>query len=335
MTLPADGDSAPLLIDFPDGSCLLIVATESIVLNSTARFIWKQYIESVPPIEIAKLLARQYRIEFDRALNDVHLTIRLDLLERRPAPYHGPYEMVATENGFRFSHNGIDFLDVDADARVVRIFEQTKSAFSLGSLEAGLFSLAPNFMALRGKYLLHGAAVELASGDALLLIGHSGAGKTTTAALLARAQRLPLLSEDKLLMSRDVVSGKWRVATGFEAFLRDWAQRTSSCLVAAGSCSLSGLDRFDLSALAVRRIWEVDKTRRVEGPESATLSSRTLSLAESSACLLGQTFRGSNSIVDLASFSNELGSQAPIEELSVPGKLNDLEKTLIHYSLKT
>lgn len=222
-----------------DGGLLLDLRSGNLFrMNQTAAFVWGRALDGRQSEEIAQLLSEAFNIPEVIARRDVDTTL---ILPSNPAVSPAPTE-------FRYQEVGNDYRFLAGD--VPLLFVQTKTQLvraerDIDRSTAGICirSITPKLVALLGWSILHGSAVVRPNGSAMLFLGESGAGKTTTAkTLCASAPGWRVLSEDKVVL-RPSENGT-AIAVRGEPRISSWISSASIALAAGKGAT------FALSSLA-------------------------------------------------------------------------------------
>jgi hypothetical protein len=219
-----------------DGGLLLDLESGGLFqLNTTATFVWRQFLDGSEVDAIAATVAGRHGIEAARARADVAAALRPGALPNPPAPED--YEFRRTSSGYLQLYLHRPELEVDAAGTELAILTPQPERRPR-RIRNSLRALVPKLMSLRGHTIFHASAV-LVRGRLLAFSGRSGAGKTTTARALA-AQGATLVSEDKLLTRSDGGGAvAWRAA---EAHIEQWVAQATRSLFVEGRVSCVSLD---------------------------------------------------------------------------------------------
>lgn len=212
--------------------------------------------------------------ELDAVDSGNHEPPDADTLIIRRAPVEGPMPppdslrlVEFTADRSYFAWNGIGRIAVDR-GRVISV----DADHGVGDGILGLVLLGPvmaTILHARGHVILHGSAVEVASGRVALFLGDNGAGKSTLAAALLAAG-WPILSDD--VVAVDTTSETPAVLAAFPAMKlsRDAiaalsplpAQPLPEVVPNAAKLRLR-FDRFDPSPRALDRLYVLERGDRV------------------------------------------------------------------------
>lgn len=235
---PEAFDRAFILEPLADGAIVVSLRSGDIAtLNASAAFIWEQRRLGMAPAEIAAALVHKWpQLDRDEAASHVADTLRDDLGGVLPRATT-PYRYVAVVDGYDYWFDERPLFKVLDAGRRVRLLDRSEAPS--GRLTSHVWTLVPKLMSLLGVPVLHGSAVAY-GGFALAFTGVSGAGKTTTARLLAKVKGWQLLSEDKIVFSarREGIV----VSTEGEPRLKDFIRE-------AGRAFASGADEIDCRPL--------------------------------------------------------------------------------------
>jgi hypothetical protein len=141
------------------------------------------------------------------------------------------YALTETETGHLYRHPDLcEYRLADDKVTVHALSDGPRELIPLVTI-GNLITLV---LELKQHYVLHASAVEL-GGKAIALVGPSGAGKTTTAAILTTAG-LPLVSDDVLRLDLDVDQ------------ITAWAGGTRLRLRPSSSPLFKGVETSDVTA---------------------------------------------------------------------------------------
>ena len=263
----AAGDRYVLEI-LADGAILLDLESGMIFqLNSSAAFIWQRVLAGRTLAEVCRDMVRAFGIGEEAAHADADAA--LGLPETSPAPEaETPFRYELVDRVYRFSDAERELLEVSPHDRRLRVL----SGFDAARVHLYLTSITPKIAALMGLTLLHASAVVDTRGTATLFVGPSGAGKTTTARALVRANEgWRLLAEDKVVLRPEPVQGDGeRVVAVLEGerHIHTWMAEACDRLGPGGetSCPLDALGMAATgTAFPTERILLIERTRRRSG----------------------------------------------------------------------
>ena len=165
-------------------------------LNATAALVWELALAGASPDEIAAGLVTRFEIDPAIAARDSARALKLEAyaLGERPSDFF--YE--PSDGGYRFVAGGAPVFRIAGDGSWIAATGAGDPARTGYHLRGFLAKVA----ALLGMPVLHASSVRQPDGTALLFVGKSGAGKTTSARAFARAG-CELLSEDKVVVETD------------------------------------------------------------------------------------------------------------------------------------
>jgi hypothetical protein len=137
----------------------------------------------------------------------------LEWFMRQDLPDGCPWSARArTDSGYLLRFYDLADFTVDFRGRSIRCVNRERGVADLTLRALLLDHVIPPVIALRGRYILHAAAVQTDSG-ACVFAGHSGAGKSTIAALLAKSG-CGFITDDCLrIEDRDGVIEAWPSAS--------------------------------------------------------------------------------------------------------------------------
>lgn len=271
------------LVETNTGGLMLdLVSGALLELNASGKAIWQLALAGQSEETIAATLATRHALELDTARRHVGETLRTSF-DAVPEVAKTAFHYERSGDAYLFNFRGKGALVVDDRGDHITLAAPPEGV----SLPYLLQVIAPKVLALRGQVVLHASAVAM-DGKVVAFSGLSGAGKTTTARAVARAGA-QLICEDKLLVH--VSDSGAVVAPGAEKLVAEWAEVTSTALVASKRASCSNLDpAVDAETLPLVEIGFLDAGKRTSGPYAC----RALSETETAGAVFRHAFHGSD-----------------------------------------
>jgi hypothetical protein len=290
-------------------------------LNETATRIWEKRLSGQSLEAIAAELSAAHGLP--AAVAAQHVSSALALVPTGLAVPTDPdgYVYERAEEGYVFSRYGAPVLSIKGRNWTIRL--ELANASEQAVLGA-LWSISPKLLALalvENGLVLHASAV-VTNGAVLAFTGESGAGKTTTAMVLARAGA-ELFCEDKLLVR--LSDGRPEAMVGLEMEIRRWISTTTSALLRHEAVELMAwTDRLSAPWLPVQEIGLISAARR----RGAEIVGRRLAPADTASLLFCSSFQGSEDHrrwQHQLKAATELSERASVLELTMPAGLAALE----------
>ncbi len=252
-------------------------------LNASATLIWREYLAGQTHDQISESLASQYQLPIDRARSDTEAALHLRLAEMA-APSEMEFRYEETAGGYLFSRRGRAIFRVDEPGHEISLVETDWPAAQ--EIKNLLTGIAPKILSLRGATVLHAGAASV-GGGALLFLGSSGAGKTTTARALVKAGA-SVVCEDKLVV--DVGMGVAVGVVDTEAIVADWVAATAPELLRRGTATCELLARIRAGRkVPIAEIGFLSVDRRSTSPSAA----ERLSPSDAAGAIFSNSFLGS------------------------------------------
>jgi len=195
-----------------------------LALNRTATLVWQAHLAGDSEDQVAGMLSETFGLPAFRAARDVRRALDLDGQVVPEVPVD-PCSYRAIGDGYALFWKDEPMLAVDTAGLRLRLLPQALVCEADALQYVRLMS--PKLCSLQGLPVLHASAVADQGNAAIVFVGPSGAGKTTTAELFAE-QGCRLVARDKLVLSFD--GNRPLAIVDSEARLEAWSEKTARAL---------------------------------------------------------------------------------------------------------